>query len=307
MSTIERRNFRKSSHQGVALSFHLAARLCAKSGVSSGSLPATETRKKTLFVFEGGGFDVLITSQELEPVLTRLPLPYRFFAMPATVASPKIASNRAAFATLAFLQSSIADGSIRADDAEGIEVASTSSAALHCTTGSSSNVSPNPQPVQCISEAFGVSLDSASDVQAYSIAPATLPAVLEAHVASAVRPPFRSSHRRADDGTCSPLLLLLPPPSHLPRQRTRPLRRSRRVLGTSSWPRRITRRRLRRTERRSSWMGTTPCTGATGELGLRLSWERACVRSRGKRGRSGGGGAEPGLQLSAALVHPDRR
>lgn len=70
--------------------------------------------------------------------------------------------KRTAYLLLSFLQSSLQDGSIRADDVEGIEVAS-----------------------QCISEAFGVDLESEADKRAYSIAPETLASVLEKHVQAA--------------------------------------------------------------------------------------------------------------------------
>ncbi|KAM0786355.1 hypothetical protein ACM66B_001826 [Microbotryomycetes sp. NB124-2] len=54
--------------------------------------------------------------------------------------------KRVAFQLLQFLKQSIEDGSIKSDDVEGIEVAS-----------------------QCISEAFGVDLDSSADQQAFKL------------------------------------------------------------------------------------------------------------------------------------------
>ncbi|ORY74085.1 hypothetical protein BCR35DRAFT_144550 [Leucosporidium creatinivorum] len=69
--------------------------------------------------------------------------------------------KRVAFLFLDFLKSGIADGSIRADDAEGIEVAS-----------------------QCISEAFGVDLDKSEDVQAYGVQGESLPSIVDKFIAS---------------------------------------------------------------------------------------------------------------------------
>ncbi|GAA6032252.1 hypothetical protein JCM8097_007146 [Rhodosporidiobolus ruineniae] len=64
-------------------------------------------------------------------------------------------TKRAAYSVLSFLQDSIANGSVKADDAESLEVA-----------------------VQCISEAFGVSTDNEQDKRAYAVDKA-LPALLD--------------------------------------------------------------------------------------------------------------------------------
>merc|ERR1711939_1150626 len=75
-----------------------------------------------------------------------------------------------------FLETCLEDGSIREDDKEGVEVA-----------------------CQCLSEAFSVDPSNADDQQAYSIAPNTLPAVLDAYVqATAAAPKEPSAEEKAE-------------------------------------------------------------------------------------------------------------
>lgn len=117
-------------------------------------------------------------------------------------------SKRAAFSILSFLQASIADGTVREDDAEGIEVASTCLFSYTVIQGSrrelgaarTSRVGVDvdayidlPLPVQCIAEAFSVSLDSPTDVAAFALpAGQSLGSVLEAHVANSPAPAVRA-------------------------------------------------------------------------------------------------------------------
>ncbi|KAG0046111.1 hypothetical protein BGZ83_008706 [Gryganskiella cystojenkinii] len=63
------------------------------------------------------------------------------------------------FSILEFLQTSIGNGTIKADDAEGVEVA-----------------------IQCIGEAFGVDLNDAAQAQTYSTKPATLVSIFDVFV-----------------------------------------------------------------------------------------------------------------------------
>ncbi|KAF9578269.1 hypothetical protein BGW38_006024, partial [Lunasporangiospora selenospora] len=63
------------------------------------------------------------------------------------------------FSILEFLQSSLGNGTIKADDAEGIEVA-----------------------IQCIGEAFGVDPSDAAQAQKYSTKPATLVSIFDVFV-----------------------------------------------------------------------------------------------------------------------------
>ncbi|KAF9145845.1 hypothetical protein BG015_011775 [Linnemannia schmuckeri] len=63
------------------------------------------------------------------------------------------------FSILEFLQTSLNNGTIKQDDAEGIEVA-----------------------IQCIGEAFGVDLNDAAQAQAYSTKPATLVSIFDVFV-----------------------------------------------------------------------------------------------------------------------------
>ncbi|KAJ3291121.1 hypothetical protein HK104_006325 [Borealophlyctis nickersoniae] len=69
--------------------------------------------------------------------------------------------KRLAFAICDYLQQSITNGTIKEDDAEGIEVA-----------------------VQCIGEAFGIDLTDDSQQQQYSIKPATLPSIFDIFLAT---------------------------------------------------------------------------------------------------------------------------
>ncbi|GAA5917570.1 hypothetical protein JCM6882_001982 [Rhodosporidiobolus microsporus] len=88
-------------------------------------------------------------------------------------------TKRAAFSVLEFLEQSLTNGSVKADDREGLEVA-----------------------VQCISEAFGVSTEAEQDKKAYGVGK-SLPAILDevaaaAPVASAVKEPSAADKEEAE-------------------------------------------------------------------------------------------------------------
>lgn len=100
------------------------------------------------------------------------------------------AQKKAAFQILAFLDASLKDGSIREDDKEGIEVASTVSFSSPIPSSIVLTLCCDCFPGQCISEAFGVDLEA--DKAAYSIEPESLVSLLDKHVAAPVcRFPFR--------------------------------------------------------------------------------------------------------------------
>ncbi|KAI5475339.1 hypothetical protein MNV49_001608 [Pseudohyphozyma bogoriensis] len=87
------------------------------------------------------------------------------------------AQKKVAFQIISFLNASLADGSIKEDDKEGIEVAS-----------------------QCISEAFGVDLDKAEDKAAYSIEPESLVSLLQkVQAAPAAAPVAEKKAATAED------------------------------------------------------------------------------------------------------------
>ncbi|GAA5880320.1 hypothetical protein JCM3774_006727 [Rhodotorula dairenensis] len=92
--------------------------------------------------------------------------------------SSATAQKRAAFSILRFLNESLQNGTIKADDAEGIEVAS-----------------------QCIAEAFGLDADSEQDKRAYGVEKSLEQLVQDAANQAAAAAPAASAHKgvSADD------------------------------------------------------------------------------------------------------------
>lgn len=79
-------------------------------------------------------------------------------------------------AIIEFLNKSLEDGTVKQDDKEGLEVASTSQVLLSCVVVKPTSVSSS---VQCIGEAFGVDPSDEGQSERLSIKPATLESVFD--------------------------------------------------------------------------------------------------------------------------------
>lgn len=87
-----------------------------------------------------------------------------------------MSQQKLVYAIIEFLNKSLEDGTVKQDDQEGLEVASTSQILSSCWMVKPTAVS---SPVQCIAEAFGVHLSDKEQSGRLSIKPATLESVFD--------------------------------------------------------------------------------------------------------------------------------